>query len=139
MVLLRSSAELTKTWLAHTTGVAAGVPGKGAVQRTFSVRENSTGRLVSGLEPLKDGPRHWAQFSAQAGRAGNATSKATAIFSLGIICHTLEQEAGGWQLVRKALTPFLGLRRRGRMRRFCVLAVADQCRADHDKNHPGPT
>src|SRR5438093_1399943 len=47
-------------------GVAAEGPGRSATQFTFSVFEKMLGRPFSVVEPLKNGPRHWDQFSARA-------------------------------------------------------------------------
>src|SRR2546421_1250467 len=47
------------------TGVAADGPGRPATHLTFSVLENVSGRPCSVVEPLKNGPRHWDQFSAR--------------------------------------------------------------------------
>src|ERR1041385_3197454 len=55
-----------KTFLPQIIGVAAAGPGMGAVQSTFSVVLNFSGRPFSVEAPLKFGPRQCGQFSARA-------------------------------------------------------------------------
>src|SRR5439155_16506112 len=62
------SPDETKTRSSQIAGVAALGPGKSTVQSTFSVLENLVGRLFSEVEPLKLGPRHCPQFSANTER-----------------------------------------------------------------------
>jgi hypothetical protein len=50
--------ELTNTLPLQITGVAPLTPGRGLTHTTFSVSPQESGRLVSSVEPLKNGPRH---------------------------------------------------------------------------------
>src|SRR5256885_4453121 len=77
-VFATGSTELTKTRFSQTIGVAAEGPGISAAQRTFSVLENRAGKPVSLLDPLKNGPRHWGQFSAQTAPGFRRTTTLTA-------------------------------------------------------------
>ncbi len=48
----------------QTTGVAALSPGREAFHTTFSDLDQDVGNPFSVVDPLKLGPRHWAQLSA---------------------------------------------------------------------------
>ena len=50
----------------QTTGELTPAPGTGTFQRTFSVRDQCTGRPVSALTPLPRGPRQPGQLSPRA-------------------------------------------------------------------------
>jgi hypothetical protein len=69
------SVELTNTRSPATTGVAPLSPGIGMDQATFSVWVHLSGKLVSTLDPLKNGPRHCGQSPAQAGPASVSNSQ----------------------------------------------------------------
>src|SRR5262245_41107990 len=65
------SVEATNTESPQTIGVEPLGPDIGAVQITFSVLLKLAGRFFSGLDPLKLGPRQFAQFSACRGSAAS--------------------------------------------------------------------
>jgi len=50
--------ELTNTLPLEIIAVAPLGPGSGLTQATFSVSPQESGRFVSSVEPLKNGPRH---------------------------------------------------------------------------------
>ena len=79
-----ASVELTKTRSPTMMGVASPGPGSAADQATPSVRLHVAGRPVSGLEPLKSGPRQWGQSAARAGPAARVSSAAATSQLLGI-------------------------------------------------------
>src|SRR5665213_3292908 len=70
-----SSGLVTKTESSQMIGVAWPVPGSGVDQRTFSVLLQVEGRLVSVVEPLRKGPRHCGQFSAETPRDKKQTKQ----------------------------------------------------------------
>src|ERR1041385_4275636 len=63
-VFLSALTELMNTASPQMTGVEPLGPAIGAIQSTFSVLLNFSGKPVSGLVPLKFGPRHCGQFAA---------------------------------------------------------------------------
>src|SRR5262249_15533891 len=66
-ILRVESTELMKICGPQTIGVAAALPGMGAIQTTFSLLLKVSSRLCSEEEPLKLGPRQCGQFSARLG------------------------------------------------------------------------
>src|SRR5579864_780748 len=57
------SATLRKTRSPQMIGVAPLHAGRGSFQAMFSSRLHRTGKSFSLLMPLREGPRHWGQFS----------------------------------------------------------------------------
>src|ERR1041384_1736919 len=62
-----SLACVMKTRLPQTMGVELPRSGSGVRQRTFSLVVQCVGRPFSEQTPMPAGPRHWGQFSAEAG------------------------------------------------------------------------
>src|SRR5687768_3764469 len=60
-------------------GVAAPRPGSSTDQRRLDLTSSLSGRLVSVVEPLRAGPRHWAQFSAKAEETRPAERRAETV------------------------------------------------------------
>jgi hypothetical protein len=73
-----ASGLLMNTASSQMMGVAELGPGRAADQRTLSVLLKVSGRLVSVVEPLRKGPRHCGQFSAEQGTATSPTKQPVA-------------------------------------------------------------
>src|SRR5579872_157942 len=70
-----SSGLVTNTESSQTTGVAWLAPGRATDQSTLSLVVQLSGKPRSVVEPLRNGPRHCGQFSAETVNALKPSSR----------------------------------------------------------------